>query len=215
MALAGSTATAQGAEDSTSGEAARNRKPLERRRPNEAGFDPRHRSSEQPLIFPLNSHDCALMIIVFPEAKNNPPRLLKRNRLALVSLSVLLNLRQPIVRVGLWYSLVLGAAMPEAPVNKYCEPSSGECNIRPSLDLFQPDQKVNPKPKASSVEQPSNLDLRQRIAAAISTHIGAPRCGQRLCGLGQRASDPHPRLDPNLLPAPWGCGARNQFAGQT
>ena len=66
---------------------------------------------------------------MLPDAKDCPSLPLKRGGLASIAVLVGLQLGSPEVVVALWHRAVLGAGMPEAAINEYGKPSSGEDDV--------------------------------------------------------------------------------------
>lgn len=67
---------------------------------------------------------------VLPHANHKPPASLQFQRLVVVSLHVFDELGCPERAIGRWSYIVVGASVPEAPVNEYCNAPTREDNIR-------------------------------------------------------------------------------------
>lgn len=90
-----------------------------------------------------------------------------------VPIDVALELRSPVIRVGLWIRRVIGAAVPEAPIDEDGDTSAPKDEIGSSPDRFQ-GSSGDPISKALAVEYAAKREFRGRVARSVSLHDTAP-----------------------------------------
>ena len=75
----------------------------------------------------------------------------------------------PVALVRLRRNEVLGAPVPETPVDEHCDPSSGEDDVYPP-SLVVGDREINAVPKTMSMEQATDKQLGLRVTTSIGAH---------------------------------------------
>lgn len=106
--------------------------------------------------------------IAFPNRKDLPTGSAEVARLLSVAGNIAVKFFPPKCRVVLWERiLAFRAAVPEAAINKYCEPSRNECDIGTAGDAFVV-QAVTAK--ALPPESLAQQDLGAGIFAAVGAH---------------------------------------------
>lgn len=90
-------------------------------------------------------------ILVLPHPDHQPPVRRELTIVSRISLPVRFELGSPPVGVGLRRDRVVGATVPEAPVDLHRDSSTPENDVRPTGQV--PD--VDPEPKSTPVELPS------------------------------------------------------------
>jgi hypothetical protein len=121
---------------------------------------------------------------VFPESEDSPTCFSKRVIRLDISSDVALKLRQPVVAIPLGECGVLGAAMPEAAVNKNGYSAFGEDYVgsAASTEWCEIDAVSEP----GGMEQTTNCQFRSGVSSAVCAHGTArpisagPRHGERL-----------------------------------
>ncbi len=96
--------------------------------------------------------DDAIEILVLPEAHHLPAGVLECCSLFSVPGDIALKFEGPIVSVDVWLVTVLGAAVPEAPVDEDRDLLSSECDIRPEQLAIDPEGVVLPESVSESMK---------------------------------------------------------------
>lgn len=91
-------------------------------------------------------------VIVLPETEHSPAICLQGIRKTCVPRPIGGNLLGPVLMVGSCFGAVIGASMPEASIQVYCDSPRWEDDVRPNETLTGgTDWKVNPVPKSQAV----------------------------------------------------------------
>lgn len=114
-------------------------------------------------------------VSVLPDSEDIPIGGLKCFPLLLIPSLISLDLRPPIGGVGFRDVAVLGAAVPEASVNKDGETPGRENDVRSCLAAAAgANWEIDAKSKPRSMQEGPDLTLGTRVSAAVRTHVVAP-----------------------------------------
>lgn len=80
-----------------------------------------------------------------------------------ITSDVRLDLRSPPVGVGFGPCHVLGTPVPEAPVEKHCDPGTREDDVRPPTPLRRKRGATDEEPEAAAMQFPTNCYLQLRV----------------------------------------------------
>lgn len=108
---------------------------------------------------------------MLPEAQHLPAGILESCSLFSVPDDVALKFHGPVVIVDVWLVTVLGATVPEAPVDEDCDFLSSECDIRPEQLAIDPDGVVLPEPVSESMKSRAEFNFRFGVFPADGGHV--------------------------------------------
>lgn len=111
-------------------------------------------------------------IFVFPDTDYPPTGLRQRLILLPISFGVRCKLLLPEPPVGPWQLPMLGAPMPEAAIDEYCDAFPAEDHVGTDGWAGSLDPHVHAESQAVTMQHRANLKLRLRVAPAICAHRG-------------------------------------------
>ena len=121
------------------------------------------------LEFPDDELNGLLRGDVLPDAENPPPLGLGHGGRLRVALTILRQLRLPVVGVRDRDRPVLGAPVPEAPVDENGQAPPGEDDVRPA-PLIAPRREIDAVPVAARVQKPADRHLGLGVPAPVRPH---------------------------------------------
>ena len=121
------------------------------------------------LEFPDDELNGLLRGNVLPDAENPPPLGLGHGGRLRVALTILHQLRLPVVGVRDRDRPVLGAPVPEAPVDENGQAPPGEDDVRPA-PLIAPRREIDAVPVAARVQEPADRHLGLGVPAPVRPH---------------------------------------------
>ena len=123
-----------------------------------------------------------LLQLAFPHSDDSPSHGIERLCRQLVTLDVILNLRLPELRIGLWPRSIPATAvsMPEAPVHEDACPVLRQHHIRTSRQLLH----VDAEAESRSVEILTHKHLGPRVLGPDMRHAVVPLLGSHFVGHG-------------------------------
>lgn len=106
---------------------------------------------------------------MLPDANDLPASSAKGGVVSTVSRDVARDLRVPVVAVRRRLGAVLGAGMPEAPINEHSDPTSPKDDVRtaPTVGLGSD---IDAKAQTTAVESGTERSLRSRVDTSVSHH---------------------------------------------
>jgi len=107
---------------------------------------------------------------VCPDSENRPVGRLKRSGHTAIAFDVLIQLRLPVLGVGLWFRAVDRASVPEATIDVNGQASAAEDEIRPSADTGEGNWVVDAKSHAAAMQLRAQGKLGRGVAPAVATH---------------------------------------------
>lgn len=119
-------------------------------------------------------------IFVLPRTHHGPAAGAEFGVVSRISRAVLLDFRRPVFGVRRRRERpVLGAPVPEAPVDKERESLLGEDHVWSdrTCGTLGPDGKVDPEPQTFRVKPGTNGSLETRVASAVRRHDSTPLVG--------------------------------------
>lgn len=113
-------------------------------------------------------------VVVFPESEYGPTVGFQGGGDSGVSRLVGRDLLVPVAAVGRGAGAVNGASVPEAAIDVYNDPASGENDVGPNqASSGGTDREVNPISKAQSMQGPSQGELWSGVASSVRPHNGS------------------------------------------
>lgn len=155
--------------------------------------------SSGSLPFSNRDDDCLngiRRILMLPEAEDQPASLCELRGCLAVPCPVAVDLGLPVVSIGHRCDEVLGAAVPEAPVDEDSDPKPCEHDGSPSAQSGSIWRVVDAEAKSGGMEEPSQSDLRLGVPSSVAEHRSPCALAAR-----RRHGERHPpMLDPWILP---------------
>jgi hypothetical protein len=124
----------------------------------------------------LNAFADNRRILVLPHSDDNPVRLLKDGLVSAITGNVRIELAAPPISIRLRSHRMLWATMPKTAVGEHCDLGSGENNVWPPWKI----RNIDPVSKPTSVQFPSQRQLRFRPSCAEIRHESTHRRARRL-----------------------------------
>ena len=113
-----------------------------------------------------------------PRTNHSPAMLREDGRLPAISFAVLRELRSPVIRVRSRLRPVFGATMPPAAVDEEDDSPAREYHVRTDRTLAgDANGEVGAIPQTTSVEGPTDRQLRLRVGSPIRLHDARPESG--------------------------------------
>jgi hypothetical protein len=109
--------------------------------------------------------------LMFPMAQDRPSGGAQKSRVSSVALDVARELCAPVMRVSVRWPPVLGASVPETPVDEHYDALRSEDDVRRDANAVDFQRRVLPKPQSSLVKQRPNDPLGARVSPAVPTHL--------------------------------------------
>jgi hypothetical protein len=97
---------------------------------------------------PVRGH---VRVLMLPQALDGPAGLAESSVVSPIAIDIGGELRQPILAVAVGHRAMLGARVPEAPVDENSELQPREHDVGPDPNLTSPDEEVLPEAKPAAM----------------------------------------------------------------